>query len=457
MRIFATTVNAVALLLASVTCLLLTYFADAHYIEIGDVRMAILTLITILLLALIFVVETVSVFKIHDSSYHTVLMTLSLLLYSLFSPDALSLYIMLGSPIDVVWLNETMGQIAFLALTISLFHMLFFTYRPERRWGGVFSTAAVLIGAALSSIVYGVLSIYRLQIIGQLLFVLFAIVYWVMFAIRCIKENIDGLVFWLLSFVLFAGMGIHTANVLFYSGLVENTVVWTSAYLWAIMLCFTAVYLSFILKTERKAVVNEYFKREAETLKASVLVKQFTPHFVSNSLTVVKTAYHRDLEEGDRAIWLFSNYMRDTVGMLEEGLVPFEKELEFVGHYIDFVNFDREHPFHIVYDIDYSDFPVPALSLQPYVENAVKYSKVNLKEDGAITISSYKDEQNIYLKIRDNGVGFDGNSHKKGSAGIVNSSERFKILLNASTEVKSDGNGTEISITIPLRHEGEKI
>lgn len=64
-------------------------------------------------------------------------------------------------------------------------------------------------------------------------------------------------------------------------------------------------------------------------------------------------------------------------------------------------------------------------------------------------------KRGLYLKIADNGVGFDTEVRKEGSTGIENSSERFSILLDAKTHIESSEEGTIISIRIPKK-EGEK-
>jgi sensor histidine kinase YesM len=92
---------------------------------------------------------------------------------------------------------------------------------------------------------------------------------------------------------------------------------------------------------------------------------------------------------------------------------------------------------------------VPILSLQVYVENAIRYSKVNEIEGGYIEISSYEEGDKIIVEVNDNGVGFDVNDIKDTSFGIKNSRERFKLLLNAEIEIKSEiGSGTNVRIIL---------
>ncbi len=114
-----------------------------------------------------------------------------------------------------------------------------------------------------------------------------------------------------------------------------------------------------------------------------------------------------------------------------------------------FINIGQARAFDVIYDIEATDFSVPAFSVQPFIENAVKYSRVNEKEDGCILISSRAADGGVELKISDNGVGFNMSGVKEGAHGISNARERFKLLLGADLSIRSSpGEGTEITVYI---------
>ena len=130
--------------------------------------------------------------------------------------------------------------------------------------------------------------------------------------------------------------------------------------------------------------------------------------------------------------------------------LPLEKELQVVNSFIELENMKYKKPFKVVYDIDSSDFEVPYFSLQPLVENVVKYSKINEKEDGYLSIETYEDDKFYYINLSDNGCGFDVKNVKTTSFGIANSRERFKLLSKAQFSITSkEGEGTSILIKIP--------
>lgn len=180
-----------------------------------------------------------------------------------------------------------------------------------------------------------------------------------------------------------------------------------------------------------------------------VLTEQIKPHFIFNALTTIKSSYHGNLTAGDNALELFSEYIRKSLSLIDNEVMPFEQELKNISHYIDFINACKPRPFCVIYNIDVTDFSVPAFSLQPFVENALKYSKVNEKDGGYIMISTSSEGEFVKISIADNGVGFDSSQLKEGAHGINNCKERFRLLFNTEPVISSIVSvGTEIIITI---------
>jgi sensor histidine kinase YesM len=94
---------------------------------------------------------------------------------------------------------------------------------------------------------------------------------------------------------------------------------------------------------------------------------------------------------------------------------------------------------------------VPILSIEPFIENAIKYSRIQGKEDGYIELSTSETDNHYIIKVSDNGVGFSKEElAKSNSQGIKNALSRFEFLLRATTRVVSKPNkGTSIEISIP--------
>lgn len=372
-------------------------------------------------------------------------MSLSLFLYSLGDPDIISAF---PSENDNLLLFSEIwtGIFSFLGI-LSIFYFYTYIYHPK---GKRFSMLPMLITALSAAIIYVPLAFFRLQIIAYAIFAAISVTFYIYMAGSLISANKDDHTFYYSSTILFSVLGLQLVNVLYYSGYIANVWWWSSAYLWVCVVAFILVYLHFILTVSYQA---ERLQKQSERLRTNALLNQFKPHFVSNALTTIKSSYHRDIKEGDEAVFLLSECMRDSVGMLDERIVSFERELVFIMHYVDFCNIGREKPFIMEFNVDFVDFSVPSLSLQPYIENAIKYSGIDEKEGGRIVISSLEEAENIIIKIEDNGFGFDTKKVKIG-AGISNSMERFSLLMNAETEVNSGDHGTIVIIQIPKTNRG---
>jgi LytS/YehU family sensor histidine kinase len=189
---------------------------------------------------------------------------------------------------------------------------------------------------------------------------------------------------------------------------------------------------------------------EIKEVKNQALKAQIKPHFIFNTMTSIQDIYHRSLEEGDRALSRFSKHLRLNVDSGYKDMVSFQDELNNIQNYFELENLRRGGKLSLLYDIDYVDFDIPILSLQPLIENAVKYGKTDEKEDGYIQIKSYEEEESIIVEVNDNGSGFDISEIKENSTGLKNVTQRLGFSLNANVEIISKkGEGTTVKIIIP--------
>jgi sensor histidine kinase YesM len=98
------------------------------------------------------------------------------------------------------------------------------------------------------------------------------------------------------------------------------------------------------------------------------------------------------------------------------------------------------------------DFHIPALTIQPIVENAIKHGLMKLRNGGAIRVATYETDTDYYISVEDDGVGFDTNAllDDKNHVGIRNIRERLKVMVNGTLEIESKiGVGTKVVVKIP--------
>ncbi len=202
----------------------------------------------------------------------------------------------------------------------------------------------------------------------------------------------------------------------------------------------------------RKLTRMNELEHEVEQAKLRALTAQIKPHFVFNSLNAIQAQYHKNLDDGDSALQNFAAHLRSTiVAGNGENLIPFDKEVQNVLNYFDLENLRADGALTLLLDLNERSFSLPELSLQPFVENAVKYADTQSVKDGYIKLASDRTENGMVVTIADNGKGFDTEKPRNG-VGIKNCCERLKRLLDADVQIESQPNkGTTVTVIIPIK------
>ena len=104
------------------------------------------------------------------------------------------------------------------------------------------------------------------------------------------------------------------------------------------------------------------------------------------------------------------------------------------------------------FDIRSDDFSLPALTVQPIIENAIKHGLMKLEKGGSVSVISYETDTDYRICVEDDGVGFDTStlSDDQVHIGIRNIRHRLKAMVDGTLEIDSTpGVGTKVLITIP--------
>ena len=199
----------------------------------------------------------------------------------------------------------------------------------------------------------------------------------------------------------------------------------------------------------------EMEKRVVEE-RISLVNYQIRPHFIFNTLAVIRYLCQKDPDEAAQTINEFSGYLRSTTDFLnEKDCIPFERELELVRHYVYIEQKRFGKSISVVYEIGDTDFSIPSFSVQTSVENAIKHGLMeNGIPNGTVTIRTYARENDHIIEIEDNGAGFDYEKQERCNdqthVGIKNARERIKLLSGGEMNIYSKvGLGTKVTIVIP--------
>lgn len=195
-------------------------------------------------------------------------------------------------------------------------------------------------------------------------------------------------------------------------------------------------------------------KREVELQQAriAIMLSQIQPHFLFNALSSIQCLCRDDPAAAERATADFSTFLRGNMDSLTmDKPIGFDRELEHTRRYLALELLRFPDKLRVEYDIGTTLFRLPTLTLQPIVENAVRYGVTKRLEGGTVRISSRKTDSAYLVTVRDDGAGFDpAQPRGDGHIGISNVRDRLARMSGGTLEIESaPGTGTLVTITIP--------
>ena len=201
------------------------------------------------------------------------------------------------------------------------------------------------------------------------------------------------------------------------------------------------------LETE-KIVLNAQL---AES-RVSTMMSQIRPHFIYNTLGSIEQLCNLDPPKAGELVHNFAKYLRGNFRELDNPKpILMSQEMEHVRHYVNIENV-RFPDMTFSFEMNSGDFYIPALTVQPIVENAIKHGLMKLQNGGTIRVQSYETETHYCVSVEDDGAGFDTNVllDKRNHLGIRNIRGRLKAMVNGTLEIESEeGTGTTVVIKIP--------
>lgn len=207
------------------------------------------------------------------------------------------------------------------------------------------------------------------------------------------------------------------------------------------------------LEKEKQARQTVY--RQLRAVRA-----QLNPHFIFNALSSIQNLMNKkDADGANHYLVKFASLTRKVLDSAEQELISAEEEIQSLDDYLQMEQLRFRFQYSIKVDaaINQANTEIPAMLLQPFVENAVKHAVSGLHEQGIITVGAHRNGKDLILAVKDNGPGFDdpdGNPGKS-SLGIRLSRERIALLneiykgKTATLTIHSAaGAGTEVTIQL---------
>lgn len=203
---------------------------------------------------------------------------------------------------------------------------------------------------------------------------------------------------------------------------------------------------------------NELRQKQSELKEARVnlMISQMQPHFVSNTLGMIRHLYRRSPGAAENAMNAFISYLQMNFSELNSQTpIPAAREVEHIRLFTQLEQL-RWPDMAVEFDIQTTDFRLPAMTLQPLVENAIRHGLMPLKTGGVVRISMRENEESYVAIVADNGVGFDPEHPEpkkpdhRAHIGLPNIRDRLQAMCGGSLEIDSTiGRGTVATVRIP--------
>jgi two-component sensor histidine kinase len=142
---------------------------------------------------------------------------------------------------------------------------------------------------------------------------------------------------------------------------------------------------------------------------------RMNPHFFFNALTSIQSLSLKENKSKEVSFYIskFSKIMRSSLESTYTELSTIEEELEFLQQYLDIQKFYSDDKFTFRFEVDEdiepSEYYIPPMILQPFIENSIEHGFRHITTGGNIRVQIQKDQQDIKITITDNGSGFKEN------------------------------------------------
>jgi two-component system, LytTR family, sensor kinase len=237
----------------------------------------------------------------------------------------------------------------------------------------------------------------------------------------------------------------------------EPLLPWISALAGTSVLCaFLPLKIWNTTRMESKLSLQQRLLAEA---RLAALTSQINPHFLFNTLNSVSSLIRIDPDRARAMVYKLANVMRRAMRNTDN-FTPLRDELAFIEDYlaIEMVRFGEKLRFQRDVTPDTLGVSVPAMVLQPLIENSIKHGLASKVEGGTIWVRARLLEENrMLLTVEDDGEGIADEKMEElftnpSGIGVANVKERLDVLYGEHYRLSVDsrlGQGTRTEIEIP--------
>lgn len=216
------------------------------------------------------------------------------------------------------------------------------------------------------------------------------------------------------------------------------------------MAAVIAVVMSTLGRRELRA---RQLSEAAAKAQAYALQAQINPHFFFNTLNTISALVPTDGPAAQRMIGRLAEMFRYTLASSHGDLVPLEREIEFVRNYLELEKerYRQRLEFTLPSAQEVKGIQVPGLTLQPLVENAIRYGIAKRMEGGQVSVEVRRRGETVIVSVLNQTDGAVTVEERPGHA-LANVRERLRLAFGEAAKMNwsmPSANWIEVRVQVP--------
>jgi len=241
-------------------------------------------------------------------------------------------------------------------------------------------------------------------------------------------------------------------NLLIYGDFLNNMVIF-----WCAFFLFRGIdYYQRYRKHERTAARLE---TQLANAQLSALRMQLNPHFLFNAMNSISSLMRIDIDAADRMLEQLSCLMRITLERGDAQFIPLRDEMEFIETYLAMQaqRYSGRVEQTLSVDPELYDALVPAMLLQPIVENAFVHGLSKVNANGELSVAVRREGRDMQVCVVNSGTGLKAQNSALSNGhgvGLANIKDRLRLHYGEASTVsivELDSQRVQVTVRLPLQ------
>jgi signal transduction histidine kinase len=207
-----------------------------------------------------------------------------------------------------------------------------------------------------------------------------------------------------------------------------------------------------VLREAGETIRDTELRRLVSEAELRALQAQIHPHFLFNALNTLYGIIPKEADGARRTVLnladLFRYFLRNT-----QTFVSLDEELKVVKAYLEIEILRLGERLNVHFDVDSAllSVPIPLLSIEPLVENAVKHGVAPRANGATVRVTVRRQGDHVQVEVADTGAGFTAAGNGGAGVGLENVRQRLRLCYgpDAALEIESSAAGAKVHFAVP--------